>query len=279
MSNQSPVIVLQQNMKRETGRKAQLSNIQAGKAVADIVRSTLGPRAMLKMILDAMGGMAITSDSNALLREIDVAHPAAKSMIDLSRAQDEEVGDGTTSVIVLAGEMLVVSEQFLVRNIHPKLITEGYMGALHDALRHVESLATTIDTTDRARMLELIGAAVGTKFSHRWGPLMCGLALDAVQTVTVARDGSQQEVDIKRYAKVEKLPGGELEDSEVLRGVMINKDIVHPRMRRRIQNPRVMLVDSPLEYRSASEVFFFFFFFILFLFFLFLSFSFYLFSM
>merc|ERR1719214_293725 len=114
-------------MKRDTGRKAQLTNIQAGKTVASIVRTTLGPRAMLKMILDPMGGIVMTNDGNAILREVDVTHPTAKSMIELCRAQDEEVGDGTTSVMVLAGEMLGVAEPLLKKNNHPTVIVNGYM--------------------------------------------------------------------------------------------------------------------------------------------------------
>ena len=120
------VHVMNQQVQRETGRKAQLSNIAAGKAVSDIIRTTLGPRSMLKMILDPMGGIVMTNDGNSILREVDVSHPAAKSMIELSRAQEEEVGDGTTSVIILAGEYLVLSEPLLTRQMHPTVICNGY---------------------------------------------------------------------------------------------------------------------------------------------------------
>merc|ERR1712054_584312 len=114
----APVMVMNQKVQRESGRKAQLSNIAAGKAVSDIIRTTLGPRSMLKMLLGPMGGIVMTNDGNSILREVDVSHPAAKSMIELSRTQDEEVGDGTTSVIVLAGEMLRVALPFIKKNIH-----------------------------------------------------------------------------------------------------------------------------------------------------------------
>jgi len=119
------VLVLNKNTKRDTGRKAQLTNIQAGKTVASIVRTTLGPRAMFKMLLDPMGGIVMTNDGNAILREVDVSHPAAKNMIELSRAQDEEVGDGTTSVIILAGEMLGVAEPLLEKKIHPRSLCQA----------------------------------------------------------------------------------------------------------------------------------------------------------
>merc|ERR1719231_2033887 len=138
------VLVMNKNTKRDTGKKAQLTNIQAGKTVAGIVRTTLGPRAMLKMLLDPMGGIVMTNDGNAILREVDVSHPAAKNMIELSRAQDEEVGDGTTSVIILAGEMLGVAEPLLEKNIHPTVIVSGYMKALEDALKILKKMHPTL---------------------------------------------------------------------------------------------------------------------------------------
>ena len=124
------VFVLNKNTKRDRGRKAQLTNIEAGKTVAGIIRTTLGPRAMLKMLLDPMGGIVMTNDGNAILREVDVVHPTAKSMIELCRAQDEEVGDGTTSVMVLCGEMMGVAEPLLKKSLHPTVIVGGYMEAL-----------------------------------------------------------------------------------------------------------------------------------------------------
>lgn len=133
----------------------QEGNIQAAKAVADIIRTTLGPRAMLKMVMDAAGGIVLTNDGNAILREVDVGHPAAKSMIELSRTQDEEVGDGTTSVIILAGEMLNKASPFIERNMHPTVICRGYNRALADAKSAVARLAFDIDTDNRALFASL----------------------------------------------------------------------------------------------------------------------------
>ncbi len=124
------VVVVNTSAQRESGRKAQLANINAAKAIADVVTTTLGPRSMLKMLMDPMGGIVMTNDGNAILREVDVAHPAAKSMIELARAQDEEVGDGTTSVIILAGEMMVAATPFIERDIHPTIIVNSYYRAL-----------------------------------------------------------------------------------------------------------------------------------------------------
>ncbi|EEQ84290.2 T-complex protein 1 subunit gamma [Blastomyces dermatitidis ER-3] len=251
---QAPVVVMNtQSGDRQVGRKAQLSNITAAKTVADIIRSCLGPKAMLKMLLDPMGGIVLTNDGHAILREIEVAHPAAKSMIELSRAQDEEVGDGTTTVIILAGEMLAQALPQLERNIHPVVIISAFKRALSDALAIVEDISLPVDVHDDKDMYKLIQSSIGTKFVSRWSELMCSLALKAVRTVSHDAGGGKQEVDIKRYARVEKIPGGEIEDSEVIDGVMLNKDITHPKMRRRIENPRIILLDCPLEYKKGES--------------------------
>ncbi|KAJ2783034.1 T-complex protein 1 subunit gamma [Coemansia javaensis] len=282
----SQVLVVNTTKQRETGHRAQMSNIAAGKTVADVVRTSLGPRAMLKMLLDPMGGITLTNDGFAILRECEVAHPAAKSMIELSRTQDDEVGDGTTSVIILAGEMLAISAPFLERKIHPVVILRGFQRALEDAQEILRAIAVPVDTSDRAQMLKLIKSAIGTKFVSRWSDLMCELALTAVQTVArsaqdeaqaaaegaaepaadggkpedaaaakaaTAAEAAVREVDIKRFARVEKVPGGEIEESRVLDGVMVNKDVVHPKMRRRIENPRIILLDCPLEYKKGES--------------------------
>eukprot|EP00921_Rhytidocystis_pertsovi_P026000 GHVQ01041979.1.p1 GENE.GHVQ01041979.1~~GHVQ01041979.1.p1 ORF type:complete len:560 (+),score=90.20 GHVQ01041979.1:495-2174(+) len=250
---QGPVIVLTQTTKRESGRKAQLANIQAGKTVADIVRTTLGPKAMLKMLLDPMGGIVMTNDGNAILREIDVVHPAAKSVIELSRCQDEEVGDGTTSVVILAGEVLSVCEPLLKRNMHPTVIVAGLMKALEDSLKVLDSISVTIDSSDEAKLNEAVSACLSTKFVSQWGQIITPLAVTAANIVKEVLPNGKISVDIKRYAKVEKIPGGEMEESCVLEGVMLNKDIVHPKMRRYIKNPRVVLLDCPLEYKKGES--------------------------
>lgn len=252
MLGQVPIIVLNVATQRESGRKAQLSNIKAGKAVADIIRSTLGPKSMLKMLMDPFGGIVMTNDGNAILREIDVVHPAARSMIELSRAQDEEVGDGTTSVIILAGEMLAVSEQFFVKEIHPSVVVSGYYKALEDALNIAESMAISVNLDNKEEVTDIVNCCLGTKFASKWDNLISDLALKAVNTV-YNKDSHVFDCDIKKYAKVEKIPGGLLQECKVLDGVMLNKDLIHPQMRRRIENPRVLLIDSPLEYKKGES--------------------------
>jgi len=264
---QAPVLVLNTTAKREHGPKVQIANIQASKAVSDILRTTLGPRAMLKMVLDPLGGITMTNDGHAILREIDVSHPAAKSIIELSRTQDEEVGDGTTSVIILAGEMLSVALPFLARNVHPRVLVGAYMKAMDEAIAVMDRIAKPIDTSNKDQVLQVIRSSLGTKFVSRFGDLVCDLAYQAVKTVAVvkdrdnnvipteeksARDG-RLEVDFKRFARVEKIPGGFLEESVVMDGVMFNKDVVHPQMPRRIENPKVLLLDCPLEYKKGES--------------------------
>lgn len=249
---QSPVIVMNTKQERTQGRKAQLSNIQAAKTIADIIRTCLGPRAMLKMLLDPMGGIVMTNDGNAILREVEVPHPAAKSMIELSRTQDEEVGDGTTSVIILAGEVLAAALPFIERSIHPIMIISAYKQALEDSLEIIKNVAINVDLENKEEMMKIIKSCIGTKMVSQWSELMCNLAYDAVKTVACQVDG-KKEIDIKRYARVEKVPGGEIEECTVLDGLMINKDVTHPRMSRCIKNPRIVLLDCPLEYKKGES--------------------------
>ena len=171
----------------------------------------------------------------------------------MSRAQDEEVGDGTTTVIILAGEMLARALPQLERNIHPVVIIQAFKRALADALNVVDEISLPIDFDDDDQMYKLISSSIGTKFVARWSKLMCNLALQAVRTVSHDAGKGKKEVDIKRYARVEKIPGGQIEDSKVLDGVMLNKDITHPKMRRRIENPRIVLLDCPLEYKKGES--------------------------
>merc|ERR1719188_574217 len=208
---------------------------------------------MLKMLMDPMGGIVMTNDGNAILREITVQHPAAKTMIEIARTQDEEVGDGTTSVIILAAEVLGISHQFLEEKIHPTVIIQAYRQALEDSVNMMRDVvATPIDLNDKVAVRKVIESCVGTKFISKWSDLACDIAMEAVKTVTIESSGGKKEIDIKRYAKVEKLPGGTIEDSQVLRGVMFNKDVVHPKMKRRIENPRLLL-DCNLEYKKGES--------------------------
>ena len=208
---------------------------------------------MLKMLLDPVGGIVLTNDGNAILREIEVSHPAAKSMIEISRAQDEEVGDGTKTVVILAGEFLQAAQMFIEKDIHPTVIVGAYFQALDKALKIVNSIALDINIADDAEVERIVKSSVASKFVSNWGDKVCQLALLAVRKVIVEKNG-HKEIDIKRYAKVEKIPGGRIEECEVLDGVMVNKDLTHSQMRKRIENPRVVLLDCPLEYKKGESM-------------------------
>ncbi|XP_063605706.1 T-complex protein 1 subunit gamma-like [Penaeus indicus] len=253
MGGGQPIIVLNQNTKRESGRKVQVQNINAGKMIADVIRTCLGPRSMLKMLMDPMGGIVMTNDGNAILREITVQHPAAKHMIEIARTQDEEVGDGTTSVVILAGEMLAVAEQFLEHKMHPVVIIQAYRQALEDSINILrEQLSVPVDINSEEQMIDVIKSCIGTKFMGQYADLACSIALRAVKTITTEQDG-QKEIDVKKWARIEKIPGGTIEDCQVLNGIMVNKDVTHQKMKRRIENPRIILLDCPLEYKKGES--------------------------
>lgn len=250
----APILIMNTKAERETGKKAQYANIAVAKAISDIVITTLGPRSMLKMLMDPMGGIVMTNDGHAILREIDIKHPAGKSIIELARMQDEEVGDGTTSVVVLTGEMMQNARPFIERGFLPSVIVSSYFKALEDASRILSEIAVPIDLKNEADVRKAIKSCIGTKFSDRWGSLVVDLSLQTCRTVlTGLNNPAKLNVEIKRYAKIEKIPGGTLDECRVLNGVMVNKDITHPSMRRSIKNPRILLMDCPLEYKKAES--------------------------
>uniref|UniRef100_A0A1I8AX50 T-complex protein 1 subunit gamma n=1 Tax=Meloidogyne hapla TaxID=6305 RepID=A0A1I8AX50_MELHA len=221
--------------------------------VADVIRTSLGPKAMLKMLMDPMGGIVLTNDGNAILREITVKHPAAKTMIEIARTQDEATGDGTTSVIILAGEFLAYAQQFLEQSIHPTIIIQAYRMALDDMNQWIEDkFSKAVDLNNENELIVVIKSSLGTKMLSKYMDLSVSIALQAVRSITITSDGLS-EIDIKRYCRIEKIPGGSIEDSKIVKGVVLNKDIVHPKMSRRIEKPRVILLDCPLEYKKGES--------------------------
>lgn len=175
-------------------------------------------------------------------------------MIELARAQDEEVGDGTTSVICLAGEMMQAAQPYIENNIHPTVVVRAYYKALEHCLKHLEEIAVKIDINNDDEIKKALSSCVGTKFAARWGELVTNLALKASRIImTGLKDTSKLNLEIKRYARIEKIPGGLLDECQVLNGVMLNKDVTHSGMRRHIKNPRVLLLDCPLEYKKGES--------------------------
>jgi len=253
MRGGNPIFVINQNTQREQGPRVQIQNINAAKNIADVIRTSLGPRAMLKMLMDPMGGIVMTNDGNAILREITVKHPAAKSMIEIARTQDEETGDGTTSVIVLAGEVMAQAEQFLEQNMHPTVIIRAYRQALEDMIVWAqEKFSKPVDVNNTNELEIVLRSCLSTKFMAQYMDLAVKIALDAVRTISITKN-DYHEIDLKRYCRIEKIPGGSIEDSMVVKGVVLNKDIVHPKMKRRIEKPRIILLDCSLEYKKGES--------------------------
>ena len=252
----APVLVLNTNTKRENGRKAQLANIMAGKTVSDLIRTCLGPKSMLKMLIDPQSGVTITSDGNAVLRDLTVEHPAAKYMIELSRSQDETVGDGTTSVVILAGEVLQVAEPWVQKGIHPTVIISGFLDALEDCLKILDNISVEIDLNDEKQIMGVVKSSIGTTFMNTWNDQLCKLAIEAVRICAggdLVKIKGNDNIDTKRYARVEKIPGGDFSESKVVKGVVLNKDVVHSKMRRYIKNPKIVLLDCSLEYQKNES--------------------------
>nr|XP_027202795.1 T-complex protein 1 subunit gamma-like [Dermatophagoides pteronyssinus] len=252
--NQQPLFVLAPEAERLHGNQTQIDSIDAANAVSSIIKTTLGPNSMLKLMLDPMGGTVITNDGNAILREIDVTHPAAKALIELSRTQDDEVGDGTTSVVLLASSILSSTKKYLVEKIHPTYLVQGYYLALSEILSYLDSIATKLDTNDSNVMLSILKASLQTKFSEQWSNKISTLALRACKLILVELSNTKKEIDIKRYIRIEKIVGGLLEDSQVIDGLVMEKDVTHSRMARKIVDPKILLLDCPLEYKKGESM-------------------------
>eukprot|EP00924_Labyrinthula_sp_SR-Ha-C_P010285 snap_masked-scaffold_23-processed-gene-2.12-mRNA-1 protein AED:0.01 eAED:0.01 QI:0/-1/0/1/-1/1/1/0/549 len=260
MSN-APVFVLNQTQKRDVGSKAQLSNISAAKAVSDIVKTTLGPQSMLKMLIDPLGGIVLTNDGNAILRELDVSHPAAKSMLELSRTQDETVGDGTTSVIILTGELLQtlasllqtasLNSHHLGSSFHPVQIVHSLQRSLHTILTASEELAMKVESVEE--MKDAVENCLNTKHTSFDDNLRRRFVEFAVDACLMVRDENLGQINLKRFCRVEKIPGGRIEDVEFIVGSVLNKDVTHAGMSRERDEPRVLLLDCPLEYKKMES--------------------------
>lgn len=260
MYSQMPIMILSKDTKRDQGKKVQLGNVYAAKIISDIIRTCLGPKAMMKMLLDPTSGTVLTNDGNAILREVQVQHPAAKFMIETSRCQDEEVGDGTTSVVILAGELLTVLSSFIEQGIHPVVLIRAYNQARADIVQFMStsganlasSICTPVDLSKDEQVLSVIESSLRTKMIHEWGDFACRMALQAVRIVEL-KTASRHEIDVKRYARIEKIPGPSVDGSYVVKGVILNKDVLHDKMPRRIVKPRIVLLDCGLEFKKGES--------------------------
>ncbi|KHN69611.1 subunit gamma of T-complex protein 1 [Ordospora colligata] len=233
-------------------KPAQIQNESAiaAKTISSVIRTCLGPRAMQKMVLTKINSIELTNDGNAILRELDVAHPSARSLIELAKTQDDEVGDGTTSVVILAAEILGEMRNVLDKNIHPIKICKALSKALEICIKTIESASLSLDTSNDSTRLMIIRGSVATKVC---GVLKIPIEELALETVKKVYSKEDNKCDLKTNMKVEKILGGNFLESEVLDGVLINKEIIHPQMHRKIENPRIVMIESPLEYKKGES--------------------------
>ena len=245
-----PVLILKEGTSRKRGKEAQTNNIMAAKVIAEVLRTTLGPRGMDKMLIDGLGDITITNDGAAILDEIDVQHPAAKMMVEVAKTQDDMVGDGTTTAVILAGELLRKAEELLTQNIHPTIIVQGYRKAVEKAIEALAKLAITVDIDDRATLKKVSMTSMGSKAVGNARDHLSEITIDAVKLIAEKR-GEKTIADIDNIQRVKK-EGKSLFDTELIRGIIIDKEIVHAGMPKRIEKAKIALLDSPLEVEKTE---------------------------
>ena len=249
-STGQPVLILKEGTAQTRGREAQRNNILAAKLVGEIVRSSLGPRGMDKMLVDSLGDVTVTNDGATILKEIDVQHPAAKAMVEISKATDNEVGDGTTSAVVLASALLEKAEELLDKDVHPTVIVDGYKKAAEKAREILSSIAIKVDPKDREWLNKIARTSMATKLVSSEGKYLATLVVDALLLVAEEQDG-KLKVDIDDV-KVEKKPGGSITDSKLIQGIVLDKEVVHSGMPKRVTNAKIALLNCPLEIEKTE---------------------------
>ncbi|MEM2104752.1 MAG: thermosome subunit beta [Candidatus Bathyarchaeia archaeon] len=245
-----PVLVLKEGSSRSKGREAQHTNIMAARVIAETVKSSLGPKGMDKMLVDSFGDVTITSDGRTILDEMDVQHPAAKMMVEVAKTQDNEAGDGTTTAVILSGELLNKAEELVGKNIHPTIIIDGYKKAMEKALEVLEKISIPADVSSpeylkRAAMTSMASKLVAEHREH-----LADLAVKAVLQVAEKQDG-EYKVDIDDV-KVEKKPGESLNNTMLINGIVLDKEVVHSGMPKRVENAKIALLDTQLEIEKTE---------------------------
>src|SRR5437879_240647 len=244
------VIILREGTSRSRGQDALKANIMAAKIIAESVRSSLGPKGMDKMLVDGFGDVTITNDGATILDEMEVQHPAAKMMVEVAKTQDDEVGDGTTTSVVVAGELLKKAEELIDQGIHPTVIVDGYREASNRALEVLDQIAIKIDPTDKATLRRVAEVSLASKILAEDKEAMAELAVNAIlQVAEKTPDGYKVDID---DVKVEKKPGESLTDTALIKGIVLDKEIVHPGMPKRVEDAKIALVDAPLEVEKTE---------------------------
>ncbi|AGB01782.1 thermosome subunit alpha [Methanoregula formicica] len=242
-----PIIIVKEGTTRNRGEEAQNSNFAAAKAVAAAVRSTLGPKGMDKMLIDGIGDITITNDGVTILKEMDIEHPAAKMIVEVAKTQDDEVGDGTTSSVVIAGELLKSAEGLVVQGVHPTVITEGYQMAAEKALSILDGIAVTVKPTDTAMLKKISITALSGKNAEVRKDLLSDIIVKAVTSVTDA-DGKADLAHINVTKKV----GGSADDTTLIEGMAIDKERVHPAMPKSVTDAKILILNAALEFKKTE---------------------------
>ncbi|HEX7275367.1 MAG TPA: thermosome subunit beta [Nitrososphaeraceae archaeon] len=245
-----PVLILKEGSTQTKGRDAQKNNVTAAKLIAEIVRSSLGPRGMDKMLVDSLGDVTITNDGATVLKEIDVQHPAAKMMVEISKATDNEVGDGTTSVVVLAGALIEKAEELIAKDVHPTIIVDGYRKSAQKAIEILNKIAQKIDANDKESLIKVAKTSMQTKLVSKEADELAEIVVKAILQVVESVD-SKNKVDIDDV-KVEKKAGGSLRDTTLIQGIVLDKEVVHGGMPKRIDKAKIALLNCALEIEKTE---------------------------
>ena len=245
-----PVVILPEGTQRYVGRDAQRLNILAARIIAETVRTTLGPKGMDKMLVDSLGDIVITNDGATILDEMDIQHPAAKMMVEVAKTQDKEAGDGTTTAVVIAGELLRKAEELLDQNIHPSIVIKGYALAAEKAQEILDEIARDVDVEDVETLKKAAVTAITGKAAEEEREYLAGIAVEAVKQVAEKVDGTYK-VDLDNI-KFEKKEGGSVKDTRLIRGVVIDKEVVHPGMPKRVEGAKIALINEALEVKETE---------------------------
>jgi thermosome len=245
-----PVLILKEGSTRSRGRDAQHNNIMAARIIAEAVRSSLGPKGMDKMLVDSLGDVTITNDGKTILDEMEVEHPAAKMMVEVAKAQDKEVGDGTTSVVVVAGELLNKAEELLNKNVHPTVIIEGYRRAAEKALETLENISIKIDPSDKDFLKKVAMTSMSSKVVSENREQLAEISVNAILQVA-QKVGDQYKADLDDIL-VQKKHGESVSDTKLINGLVIDKEVVHPGMPKRVEKAKIALLDCPLEIEKTE---------------------------
>jgi chaperonin GroEL (HSP60 family) len=246
-----PVLILKEGTKENKGKEAQRNNIAAAKQVADMVKSCLGPRGMDKMLVSSIGDATITNDGATILKEMDVEHPAAKMMVEVAKSVDNEVGDGTTSSVILAGALIGKAEDLINKNVHPTVIVDGYDAASQQALKLLQKISIKVDAEDKELLKKIARTSMYSKLVSEDSPILGQIAVDATKQVAEKVDDGSLRVDLDNI-KVEKKAGGSIHDTKLIKGMVLDKEVVHTGMPKRIEKAKIALINSALEIEKTE---------------------------